>query len=817
MDATYSNTQDAPVSRGATGARLFLLALVVMVGALILNIALTYPSLEMLVRDVEVSTFRQAASRVADRMAHGLRFGKPFDRFVGAEELVSSVFETMPGQSSLIVWNTQGQVLYAHDKAWQGTQVDTELLDHVRAVSSSGDQFRGVLLGGEYHVTVPVRFDDQTIGYVTAAFIERRVQSWVTQFLVRNLMGVAVVGFVVAIALAGWLQVALLRSRERKELRRRVAVGMFLLVGGMQLVYSLFTAWEFQQVYVDAAETKAVRLASFLREDVEYLAYKGIPLERIFGMQRFLASSLGREREILSVTVEDAEGSELAGIQRDGKTGFLASLQEVIVSPWPLLAEVPIFRSWLSSYEQRRRIGTIRLELDRHYLGRQVARICLDLGTTLLVCLVFLGEVVFLVTIPLSFQSRDATRKTQESEGPHMFLRTAGFLFFLAHGMSFSFVTVFSRMLVQPFWGMSADVMAGMPITAEMTMATVSVILTGYWAERRGWKEPFFASMALGIVGYWLSGLSTGLFSFSVGRGVCGLAMGMLLMAAQSCVLQGRGRKGEGVAHLFAGVLAGELCGCAIGGMLAERMTFSSVFHVAAATLILVGIVSFVLSRSVHVVSGGRKLESATGPSLAAAVAFLRSPGILAVALMVAIPMSLVMVGALSYYLPLYLSGLNVAQSDIGRVLMLYGLSITYLTPSVARVVDNKPEHAWRFLAFAGILSAGGLLAFLALDGIAAAVVVVLGVGIGNSLGAPSGMHYLLRQRASQRLGTSKALSLFRTLERLGQMVGPMVFGVLVGLGGESGVMALGYVFLGCVIVFILAVLAGVGRDVSHD
>ncbi len=177
---------------------------------------------------------------------------------------------------------------------------------------------------------------------------------------------------------------------------------------------------------------------------------------------------------------------------------------------------------------------------------------------------------------------------------------------------------------------------------------------------------------------------------------------------------------------------------------------------------------------------------------------------VLALSLLSILPSAVVLIGFLNYLLPLYLNRAGVSQSDIGRILMIYGVCLIYIAPFIGRLVDRSARKRLH-IAISGVLGAAGMLVYFVTGGLTAAAVAVLLLGLCASFGFASQNAYALNLRVTRRLGESTAVGLTSAVERLGQVLGPLLFGWLIAAAGMAqGAPLMGGVYLFCTILFLV-------------
>jgi predicted MFS family arabinose efflux permease len=135
---------------------------------------------------------------------------------------------------------------------------------------------------------------------------------------------------------------------------------------------------------------------------------------------------------------------------------------------------------------------------------------------------------------------------------------------------------------------------------------------------------------------------------------------------------------------------------------------------------------------------------------------------------------------------PLYLKGLGYNQSITGRVMMAYGLAIILIGPMVARLADQGQTRRWRFVMLGGYAAALAMTVPLLVDDMKGAVIAVIGLGVAHAIGVSPQMT-LINDRCSEtvrEIGQATAVGIFRLVERIGTITGPILLGAMIALSG---------------------------------
>ncbi len=443
------------------------------------------------------------------------------------------------------------------------------------------------------------------------------------------------------------------------------------------------------------------------------------------------------------------------------------------------------------------------------FLARMLSEMAMDIITALAISILMLIELLILMAAVFDARSAGAARKSAPCS--HTLMRPAAFFLLFAIDLSMSFIPIYMARLYEPMMGLPRDVVLGLPITVEFIFVGLAIFGSGYWVDRRGWHEPFLAGLFFTAIGLLCSWLAPDAVHFILSRGLVGIGYGLALMAAQGFVITFTDfrTKAFGLAQLFAGIYAGSICGGAAGGMLAERFGFSAAFLAGAVIIIGVAAYTALFMRHTMKAPSTPKASASGGAAPSPAVQasfpeFIRNRIVVSLILLSSLPASIAVVGFLNYFCPLYLNSLGVSQSSIGRILMIYGISLVYFGPIIGKYTDRSDDK--RMFVFAGcILGSLTFLLFHAVQGIFAAVLALLFLGLSSCFVISSQSAYLLSLRVTRHFGHGKAIGIFRSTSRIGQALGPIVFGGLIlAQNLERGVILFGLIYLITALLFFL-------------
>ncbi len=584
----------------------------------------------------------------------------------------------------------------------------------------------------------------------------------------------------------------------RPRLRKAVPVVVLL---GAQLVYGASTVASFRAQWLAVTQDNVEQLAQGAQRDLDKVLGYGIAIDRLVGVEKYLQRILDGLPVIALLQIRDAGDGVVAQVgARDAVTSLRLPLHAG--------AQEPV-QGWLA-------VG-----LDEDQLRAGLRQRILDAATVALVAVIATLELLRVLDLlvrdtgPGRAARRAPAAVSQDTAaGPSPDLvRPLMFGFLLAWALPLSFLPVHARGLIAP--GTPADtvpLLMALPITVEMAGGLAMALLAGRMSARSGWLSPVLAGLLLSVLGSLLCMGADSLMGFTLARALVGLGYGLAWMGLQAfVVLNGSpARHGRNMANAIAGLFAGHLCGAAVGAMLMQQLGARAVFEASAIAFCLPALgVLWIAYR--FGVRSDRPVALPAQPRAAAhagiglrGVLFSRDFGVLLLASIV--PFSVAQLGLLTYALPLVMEAAGAPTASVGRVLMLYGLCMIYLGPTMGRLADGS-RHKARWIAAAGLTGSAGLLVVGLVQGVPAVVAGVLCLAMAGCLAGGAQVAYMLSLARVQAYGTVRATSLMRAADKIGQMLGPLLVAALFSIASLSfGLLMTGAIYLACTLAFMLLV-----------
>ncbi len=318
-------------------------------------------------------------------------------------------------------------------------------------------------------------------------------------------------------------------------------------------------------------------------------------------------------------------------------------------------------------------------------------------------------------------------------------------------------------------------------------------------------------------------------------RALAGATQGFLLVAVQSYVLEvaSAQRQTQAGAMMVFDFFGGRLASTALGALLSIYVGIQGVFGIglAIALLALWYCWAFIPQRTtpLTVLSTLPATPEPTALQPIAQGGFLhdlwnvsRDFQFLKALVLIGLPYRAIFTGVTVFALPLVLAQQDYQPEDIGQIVMFYAAGVLVASTYISRWVD-RVGRTDLVLCLGSAASGLGLIligsmAWLdpsqrSLPGITTLLVIlgltITGAGHG-SINAPS-LTYIIETPVADRIGKNTAGSLYRLIERMGQIAGPVLVGQLLVAANQSPI-AISWIGFASTLFGLLFIGTSMGR-----
>ena len=813
----------------------FLIVLTVVLG---FNGLLVVSEFQLNFADSLISSYEVSGQQSVNNIEYALRYGKPLENFYGIEGILEEVKQDFPGISAVQIVSTAGRVLYD-----TGGQLEDVYLPPALQELSVFDDIREDLsyrydtYEGDYHIFLPILDrNKEWQGSLQIIFpdeiINNRVSEVIGELLVYLLI-MALIGLLILFLLSR--RIAFIDDRGKIKRKKFLAVTMVLL-GLIQVIFGWLNYTVFQDEYLEIAGENALNISRLINNDIRSVIDRGVNFDQLYRLEDYLTNIAENVPEIGSIALYSPDGDILYTTEKINAETISGTGEE---GKTDLPEDPSLIYTRSLGQDGALEEASLQVVLSQDYLAQRMHNILLDSMTMLLLSLVVMVEVVIFMIILLQWQYQKRSIKkrgagestargtipgvipggTATQTSPRISNNSVRMLLLIigtAVFMSASFIPLRMQELYEPMLGLSREIILGMPISAEMLFAATATILAGSVLDHRGWRPVMFGGLMVFSTGLFLSYYAPDAVTFIIARGLTGAGYGLSLLAARGFVIEipDEKERTEVFSYFVAGLYAGFIVGSVIGAMLADRFGFAQVFLFSLGLSIVAIIFVLIFLKpdlSRPAVAGGRTEDNAvveqesgkTGSvegSGYGVLSFLMNPQVLGFLFLIVLPLTICSM-FVDYFFPIFASGEGASTSNVGRAFMLNGIAIAYLGPFLTKYTLGKLGVRKALLA-SGILIAGSLLLFFSYSSLAVAFLVVVLMGVSESFGLVAQNNYFLGLEATAAFGKGKAQGYSENIRKLGQMLGPFVFGGAVAMG-SLGIGVIGVATIVLLVFFV--------------
>lgn len=635
-----------------------------------------------------------------------------------------------------------------------------------------------------------------------------------------------------------------------------ISVATLMLVGST-IVLSVLALNSFRNQLSPAIDQKIISVSRSLETHISRAISFGIPIDEMRGVGDTFALVQDENPVIQYLAVLDPEDQVLHYRSR-----ILSEDQQAITTVLNDIEQWPVVRQPLMLDQSV--VGYLLVVGNPRYMQSQMTTLLIDIATVLVVSglvaieiLLFLitfritaplqtirevmakvragdlshtveangsdevgrfGQVLHRVLEPLHRLYHDLAIKSSAArsfvvDGPlrtHfservMFIRPPLFLLIFSESMSLSFFPLYVESLYQPIANIPKEIVIGLPISLFMLIWALSLPFAGQWSDRAGRRRTFVIGALLTGVGLVCTGLAQDMFQLLIARCITAVGYGVVFITAQSYVIDHTApeNRTKGMALFLSGFFSGSLCGAAMGGILADRIGFTTTFYLSA----FLSIVSALFVARFLVEHRQTSKPVATDRlKWSDFFAIMTDRYFLVVTFFAAIPAKMALTGFLYYSGPLYLMHLGASQSASGRVLMAYGLAIIIFSPLMAWVADRLSQRR-SFIVLGGLLSGLALLGVYWFDNLFGMLAGVALLGTAHAIGVAPQLAVITEAQSKEGSNRpiGKTIGIFRLTERIGNISGPLIAAFLIATFGFRGAfLGMAITILVCAVLFVL-------------
>lgn len=724
-------------------------------------------------------SYNVVAGEKVKKIEYGLKYGKHLESFYDIEHILIDIKNSSTDVDNVRIVLKNGNVGYDLNHESQGQVVEEKINNKLKSQDFKDKEYEFILEEDKYHMFIPIKNINETIvGYLEIIFEASVIEEVMDKYIYSTIKYTAIIMLIAIIVLGVFINRCSFESKENRIENKKFIIIILLILGLTQIANTLNNINTYRQGYVSISRSSANICSNLIKENINSVLSRGMSYKELYGIEIWLDEILKSNSEIESISIVDSEEGIL---YRVGTDNNFESTYELALDKDKFNME-----------------GKLKVGLSSAYINDKITNMILDAITILVISFVFMIEIVICSLFFVNKKVKSLKQKIDVKIS-----RPIAFLFFLAVSLTTSFIPVMMKKFLQGYDGKYESVIYALPVSVEVFASIVSIIITGRILDRRGWRFPFIVGLGIVAIGSLISAFASNVVIFVLTRGIVGIGYGFSWMALRGFVSTAKdeNERSEGFAYLNAGIYAGINCSVVLGAILSEVVGYSNVFVITFIIIIITFIFTLIFTKNENNTKDDLLVNEKTKDNKNGIGILFKSKLVVSFFILIAIPTSIGLM-FLNYFIPIYAKEMSISSSNVGRAFLIYGLCLVYLGPVLGKQIGVSISVK-KANILSSFLCGGALIVFSLGNSFLAAIFAVLILGISDSIGIIAQNNYFLNMKEVNIQGKGTSLGIYSIIKKFGQMIGPMIFGMVIPMGIAKGVGLIGITFILFVVVFL--------------
>lgn len=402
-----------------------------------------------------------------------------------------------------------------------------------------------------------------------------------------------------------------------------------------------------------------------------------------------------------------------------------------------------------------------------------------------IIFMLLLSEVLYSVE---AVKAERISKKKKIITSPEV-IRPIAFLFFGIANISTAFLPIYGMNLCEENSFISPELAAAFPLSAEMILAALSAFICGFIIKKTGIKAICVTGGVFYILGNIFSAFAPNIIVLIFANSLCGIGSGCLSLALNTWAagFNEEENRNKGFIHINAAYLSGLNCGTVIGSLIWENFGINAAYFTGAAAALALIVICFIMISKTEEISDEENEE--TDRSIKEII----SPNIIKYFICINIPY-LICAAFLGYFFPIEAEEAELSATHISMAFLLSGMISIYTGSSLAEIISEKLGIK-KAMILASFIYALALIYLSVNPSITSCYIVVALFAVADSFGLSAQAVYFSSLPEVEKVGQSKALGLNNTIESITTACGSLVFGAVLTLGTQKGILIIAAVF----------------------
>ena len=753
----------------------FFITIIISLGILLLSqvffLALGFSTYSDFQKSGHISVNTVASNFAAEKFTLVNRFGREIQRYPKTDGILQNLFN-ITHSKSIIVCDEKGDIIVKKGES-EVSVINLSLIEH--------GQYK---VGNDLYVASPYYDRNDTVkGYVLSSLTREKAYSYLdrSNFQFKDIY-LKVLG-IFAISTCCFLFFFI---NELKKIQRKVTTSFskfktFILPFCIAQILALILVIPFLSVeFNQTVKNIELNTATSIKNEINSIINLGITFDDISSMDTYLLKLKDELPLVGSLRIENLQHELIAGddiAQNDGM-------------------RLPI----ISDYGT---IAFIAAKIDPNAILNLTFKLVIDMATIIIVSFIMLNELSTLIHSEISHHNLNSLKLCDP-----LLIRPIAFLAILAAYMPFSILPLYMSELVHDFLGLSQNIIMSLPISTDVAATMVSTLMVLLFSRRLGGWRPLikigFISIAIAM---FIAYFALNPVVFLISRVFYGLGYGAVLLSFDMYIIKNAHIKERGkyMANMCSGLFAGTICGCALGGFIADNFGNSIVFISSFIILLLtIFIVFYITNTRTDAIFNNKTQDKQF--KLSKIGTFILNREVLGLFLFQVLPYGALAVGVFNYFLPVSMHENGFGATTIGQLNMIYALCVILMSPLFGKILD-KSHQKFMILGLGLAFSALAPLMFAYIPGIYAAICAITLLGLSAAINESGQITYISGLKVAKGIGENEAVTILDIFVRIGQMIGPMLIALSLTLFNQNAFVYISVIAFIIGFIFILTQL----------
>lgn len=717
---------------------------------------------------------------VVNTIENSVNFGKTLDNYYGMDELLKQVCAISEGNLKAVVFDADGEALYLsfeqseeNEKLLAGLYA-REYQEELKNVVEETASGKKISSNDVQSLVFPIyKNTDELVGHFIVLYEQEDLVSD------SSFSGLELVKYVVwvVVSLALVLFLLLQKEREEKALIRYLPV-VIIMIGMFCYIVSMYQ--DYKGKYSDLVSRNAQSAAVYLKDSVDDLLEKGLPVSEMDRVSNYLNEKVAGNVAIDSVSVVNTYYSTSGTDSEEGNA--------------------------ILSMDVGNKTAQLNVIVSESFVTEKVKLMTLTFGAVFVICLMITYELTNLAKLISVRLSREFNQPTPEQLGASgAQIKLLSFLAYTAIYISMSYTAVIMRGWDATLFGLSGAVSASLPLTVEL----LCILLCSVLVQRVFYDVKLERLLILAFV-FLISGnaactqVSSPYLLLGL-RAFCGIGFGLMKYWFNAVVAAGSENVkavGSNYAQLNAGLLGGITVGASLGSILAQALGYQTNYGFTAVIcgIVLLGALALMpwkmldKRRMAAAVQAQRETEK---PAL------WRNPSALKAIVLGDIPLNIGLMYVVAF-LPVYMDNIGKSSVATSYAYLVNGLAGVYI--GVAMMTLLKKLDKKFAVVTALLLAAAGILVLTAHSGTGVILLSAGIMGLFDGYGTPTITSFFTGLKEVQKENTASMLTVFNSVGSAVQIICPALYNVLIQPdGGTLYLMIFGFCYVAVALLFLVS------------